>query len=298
MFEDFDFELLESPEFKEDSVREELIVPILKRLGYSASPPNQICRSLVLKHPYVYIGSKQQKINIFPDYLMRRNGKPFFVLDAKSPGEDIDQGKNVEQAYSYAIHKDVRTPLFALCNGRTFALYHVSHWPALLRFPISDIENRWKTLAAHIGSDVVRRDATFYPDFGIGLLRFGLALVENKQKVKQLFTDLDIHLVGRVDEDTYSLQSFLTFEEPSFLGEETTFLGTFDFSKALLKDFFDAVEPKESRGNVESSLKGHPFMWQRTELCVASVGLACQVTDAVLSNDNEQYLPFQVEKFF
>ena len=64
MFKDFDFSLLNANTFKEDSVREEIILPILKRLGYSALPPNQICRSLSLPHPYVYIGSTQQKIYI------------------------------------------------------------------------------------------------------------------------------------------------------------------------------------------------------------------------------------------
>ena len=44
MFEEFDFTLLDDPGFKEDSVRGELISPLLRRLGYSASPPNQITR--------------------------------------------------------------------------------------------------------------------------------------------------------------------------------------------------------------------------------------------------------------
>ncbi len=37
ILKDFDFSLFDLPEFKEDSVREEIIVPILKELGYSAS---------------------------------------------------------------------------------------------------------------------------------------------------------------------------------------------------------------------------------------------------------------------
>ncbi len=41
----FDFNLVDSPGFKEDSVREEIIHPLLKALGYAASGPNQIIRS-------------------------------------------------------------------------------------------------------------------------------------------------------------------------------------------------------------------------------------------------------------
>ena len=289
MFEDFDFGLLDTPEFKEDSVREEIILPILRRLGYSASPPNQICRSVKLQHPYVYIGSKKQNISIFPDYMIKRNDTNFFVLDAKAPSENVIQGKNVEQAYSYAIHKEVRTQLFALCNGREFALYHVSHWPALLNFFVPEIENHWRELAAHIGSEVVRRDATFLPDLGIGMLRLGLAHA-NKKKVVHLHVSLDIHLVARVDEENYSLQSYLEFDG-------TAFLGTFDFSKALLPDFLEKVEPKECRVVIEAALKGLPFIWKSAPSHFAFVGLACTVGDFVQSNEDEQYLPFVVEEF-
>src|SRR5258708_5322375 len=47
---DFDFSLLDSTDFKEDSVREEIIQPILKALGYSAGGKNRIIRSLALSH--------------------------------------------------------------------------------------------------------------------------------------------------------------------------------------------------------------------------------------------------------
>ena len=44
----------------------------------------------------------------------------------------IDTGKNVEQAYSYAMHRDVRTMFYALCNGRRFTLWHVLHYEPLI----------------------------------------------------------------------------------------------------------------------------------------------------------------------
>ena len=53
IYNDFNFALLNSSEFKEDSVREEIISPLLKQLGYSASGPNQIIRSRNLLHPFV-----------------------------------------------------------------------------------------------------------------------------------------------------------------------------------------------------------------------------------------------------
>src|ERR1035437_3420044 len=107
LLNDFDFRLLDTPEFLEDSVREELIAPFLKALGYSASPPYKIIRSKNLEHPYVYFGTVKKSITIIPDYLLEQDGQYKWILDAKAPNENIDTGKNVEQAYSYAIHRDV-----------------------------------------------------------------------------------------------------------------------------------------------------------------------------------------------
>ena len=51
----------------------------------------------------VYFGTVKKDITIIPDYLLERDGKYAWILDAKSPTENIDTGKNVEQAYSYKI---------------------------------------------------------------------------------------------------------------------------------------------------------------------------------------------------
>jgi len=122
---DFDFSELESPDFKEDSVREELVKPLLNALGYAASGRNRIRRSKALKHPFVKVGAGKREITVVPDYLLEVNGKYAWVLDAKSPDEEIKTGENVEQVYFYAIHPDIRVKLYALCNGREFIAYAI-----------------------------------------------------------------------------------------------------------------------------------------------------------------------------
>src|SRR5689334_10704831 len=83
----FDFNLLNDPDFREDSVREEIVVPLLGALGYSASPPHKIVRSRPLPHPYVYIGTAKKSVTIIPDYLLQRDGNNAWILDAKAPAE-------------------------------------------------------------------------------------------------------------------------------------------------------------------------------------------------------------------
>ncbi len=143
LFEDFDFELLSDPDFKEDSVRESLIKPLLNALGYSASGNQRIIRSKALSDPYVNIGSKRNKIRLIPDYLLEVNGEYAWVLDAKSPGEQIFSGDNVEQIYSYAIHPDVRVNFYALCNGKEFILFQIGQREAVIYFQLSEINQHW-----------------------------------------------------------------------------------------------------------------------------------------------------------
>ena len=147
---DFDFTLLESPEFKEDSVREELVVPIIKALGYAASGSNRIIRSKGLEHPFLTVGSKQKPIILIPDYLLTVDKNFNFVLDAKGPFEEIKTGKNVEQVYSYAVHPEIRVNLFVLCNGKEFILFDVRQKEALYYFHLSEIGHHWNTIANYL----------------------------------------------------------------------------------------------------------------------------------------------------
>lgn len=160
-FEDFDFEALNSRSFKEDSVREELVLPLLKQLGYKASGSARINRSRKLEHPFVVIGSKKHKIQIYPDYTLEVDGEPAFVLDAKAPGEDIHRGQNVEQAFSYAIHPDVRTSLYALCNGHELIVFHISQNAAVLSVALSEIDKKWDAIVALVGPNAFRKKSVF-----------------------------------------------------------------------------------------------------------------------------------------
>ncbi|HMI79693.1 MAG TPA: DNA methyltransferase, partial [Ferruginibacter sp.] len=146
LFGDFDFSgIYANPDFKEDSVREVIILPILKELGYIQ--PN-IVRSKILQHPFLKTGSTKRPVNLVPDYSLKVEENFAWVLDAKAPNEKISNSDNVEQVFSYAIHPEIRSVYFALCNGNEFALYRTqsSNIPVLL-FNINEIEHYWKQLS-------------------------------------------------------------------------------------------------------------------------------------------------------
>ena len=152
-YKDFDFEILNSSEFNEAAVREELINPILKKLGYKAYGYNKILYNNSLKHPFVQTGSKKRQIDIIPDYLFEIAGKYSWVLDAKAPTENITSGDNIEQAYFYAIHPDIQADIFALCNGKEFIVYSKDKKEKLLFFQLSEIDEHWEEIEKILSPD-------------------------------------------------------------------------------------------------------------------------------------------------
>jgi len=127
--------------FKEDSVREAIIAPLLTALGYNEE---HIRRSHSLSHPFLRTGSKNRKVELIPDYALYTEGRFAWVLDAKSPLEDVFDSGHISQVYSYAAHSEIRAKYFAICNGSEFVLYLQEGDEApVLDFTFSEIAHRW-----------------------------------------------------------------------------------------------------------------------------------------------------------
>lgn len=153
LFGSLDFNKIQNDkDFKEDSVREVIIAPILHQLGYSQ---DNIVRSKSLKHPFLKIGSnKKIPITLIPDYSLKVEDNYAWVLDAKSPNESVTDERNIEQVYSYATHPEIRSTYFALCNGMRFSLYRrESTNEPVLEFALNEIEHKWKDLKLFLSPD-------------------------------------------------------------------------------------------------------------------------------------------------
>ena len=127
MLKNFDFSLLESKDFKEDSVRAFIIDKILEALGFvlkNDKKPQKLemVLSKTLK-TQIQIGSNTtiQK-DLTPDYMLFVEGKAHCILDAKSPNVKIHKDSKAEkQAKSYLLAYP--SPFYALCNGKSFVLF-------------------------------------------------------------------------------------------------------------------------------------------------------------------------------
>jgi hypothetical protein len=297
LFGDFDFELLDHPEFGEDSVREELIVPLLTGLGYSASPPYRIIRSKKLEHPFVYFGTVKKEITIIPDYILERDGRYSWILDAKAPKENVDTGKNVEQAYSYAMHRDVRVPLYGLCNGRKLIVFHVLEEKPIIDVPLQDINAAWSEIVTILGCKSawpggLRPD--FLPDFGIALSKAGLAADSAGKKYSQMFIGLPIMMIARVEDSLYTMStpigSVLVDEN------EQPCMASFDFDASLYQKFLDQLDPSLAE-QVKFALSRQPYDVKFSATMAPQLTFSAELGDRTHRNQNESYRPFIVERF-
>ena len=89
MFPGIDLATLLDPDFKEDSVRELIIAPMLLKLGYLPTGTTRVTRSKSLKHPYIRVGTRNHPVTTIPDYTLFVDNKTLFVLDAKAPSQDV-----------------------------------------------------------------------------------------------------------------------------------------------------------------------------------------------------------------
>jgi hypothetical protein len=177
MFSNFDFSALESVHYKEDAVREDLISPLLKALGYQPTGKQRMQRSQSLLHPFVMIGSQKRKVYIIPDYTLFYDDQVVLVLDAKRPSESIIKSEHVEQAFSYAIHPEIRARSYALCNGHELVLYDIDRSGPVFQVKMAEIEQSWNEVLKHLSPEALLNHyhREFRPDLGIFLKNSGVS---------------------------------------------------------------------------------------------------------------------------
>lgn len=280
MLDNFDLSLLNDSEFKEDSVREEIIAPLLRKLGYSASGKNKIVRSRPLIHPFVRIGSKNQKVNIIPDYILEIDGKPIVVLDAKSPSVNLYKTENSEQAYSYAIHPEVRAKVYGLCNGREWVFWDVDKFEPILQVTteelISDIGKIEKILKPQ--NLIFPEMRNFHPDFGLRFKKLNMG-----EGVIQHFICNQINSIMKVEDELYCTTLTIDF------GDELLAI-SYDFDQQNFEKFLNCC-PVTTQTLIKSMLSRQPFIAKDFPYVYVSIkGILGELTVGIY----EEFIPIIV----
>lgn len=190
----FDYGALNNPEFKEDSVREEIIMPLMKALGYDYKGRYQIVRSRKLRHPFFMVGSNKYNISVFPDYILECDGVCVCTLEAKSP------------------------PV-------SFRLYATSSLTPVIIFQMQYLTSHFDRLNAIMGAERISlyAERSFAKDLGIHLKMLTMGISEQRFT----FMDFPIYQITLVEPDNYTVDATITLD-----GER--YCGSFDFDYAAL----------------------------------------------------------------
>lgn len=279
-FKDFDVRLFDDPEFKEDAVREEIVTPLLHRLGYSPNGPHQIVRGRQLTHPYTMIGSQRRKVSIVPDYVCIVEGHPLLILDAKRPSEALMGSDHASQAYSYAIHPDIRAIMYALCNGRQLVVWDVTQFEPVLSVDFSQFDRAWTEIARVLSPDAVRNPITrgFLPDLGMSLMKAGY-----DKGLRVVFGSVEVDMIAKVNDDWFSVTGTMTGTDFND-GRPTKYAVTFDFDVGLFENLMNLF-PSEVSLEVRRRLAWVPFRAEVSSLAVAIVAYL----EKTVRNSNEEF---------
>jgi hypothetical protein len=151
-------------QLNETDIREEIITPLLKELGYSSGTQNKIIREQPLRYPYSQLGRK--KPNKDPllrgkaDYICEIKDGPRWTIEAKSPSANISID-DIEQAYSYAIHPEIRATYFCVTNGKHFMFFQTNQDPdatPILEVTYEKLNESFATISNIVGPEALIRD--------------------------------------------------------------------------------------------------------------------------------------------
>lgn len=284
MFPYFDPWLFSDPNFKEDSVREVIIAPILSRLGYHPTGEQTVVRSKSLIQQFIYVGTRQHPVTTIPDYTLYFHGSPVLVLDAKSPTESITASAHIQQAYSYAIHPEVRVNHFALCNGRRLAIYDVVSTTPLLDIAFEEFEARWDDIEKYLKPKYLLQPAlrNFAPDFGYAVSRLGLST-----NAELLMIPARFGFVAKMSEKLFSASANV-----EFAGKDHCV--SFDFKSEQLP-LIVAGLPIELREQFLAALARAPFQ-AAADLCI-EVDLRTHLGEAI-TVEHEAFIPLVIDEVF
>lgn len=182
-------------EFSEADVREEIINPILKVLGYQKGQYSSLDRE---KHLRFFNDNKRNQKDKFIDYSATLWKESFWIIEAKRPlNKDNFSFEHFKQALIYAVHPEINAAIIVLCDGIILSVFDREEnveFP-ILSFKITDLllyidELRKILCPEHIWYFYKRKilrsiDKSFEIEFNYNRTEEFLSIINNRFKAKR-----------------------------------------------------------------------------------------------------------------
>lgn len=167
------FESLQFEKLNETDIREEVLAPLIRTLGYRSGTIHNVIREQSLRYPRVFLGRKNaQKDPLLrgkADYILEAHGKVRWVIEAKAPDVEIDVDA-IEQAWSYANHAEIRAVFFVLSNGRSLLIFQTNQGPnsgPIFSATYDELDEKLPHIMNILSPEAILRDhPSITPDLG------------------------------------------------------------------------------------------------------------------------------------
>ncbi len=174
------------------------------------------------------------------------------VIEAKGPKESIFNSCHVEQAYSYAIHPEIRVHFYALCNGRELIVYSINQWDPVLRVSLQEIDKNWHLVEKALLPRFLLNPElkNFMPDYGLAMLKMGV-----KPGIPQIIAcPHHIQSVMKAEDDLY------VFNTTTKVGD-VEYLVTLDMLASHYNELLSLL-PTHVANSISTAMKRAPFQMQ------------------------------------
>ncbi|MEH2513469.1 hypothetical protein V1291_004823 [Nitrobacteraceae bacterium AZCC 1564] len=161
-----------TPDFdsmNETDVREIIVRPFLKRLGYEHGSQANIRTEVTLKYDKAFLGRKNPKKDPAlvgrADYICEAISYGRWAVEVKAPNVQLNQD-DVEQAHTYSAHPEISAAFFVLTNGREFRLYATGQLEKpILQWRFEETDKNLMVLTNILSYEAIRkRSETSRPD--------------------------------------------------------------------------------------------------------------------------------------
>ena len=136
----------------ESSVEQFFVSRCLKDLGYT---DREIKPKTSLKEIAVARGTRREPFK--PDYVIVYRRKPRWLIDAKSPTEDVDKWSYQGAGYALGLNQEYSAEnpcdFYAITNGLAFKVYKWDESPPILSLTFSDFEDDNRSEERRVGKE-------------------------------------------------------------------------------------------------------------------------------------------------
>lgn len=210
---------LDVSDFSEADVREEIINPILRILGYKKGQYSSLDRE---KHLRFFNDNKRSLKNKFIDYTATLWKESFWIVEAKKPlFKDDFSFEHFVQALIYAVHPEINAAVIVLCDGVILSVFDREEdvESPILSFKIKDIllhidELRKILSPEHIWYFYKRKilrsiDKSFEIEFNCNRTEEFLSIINNRFKAKREHIWQNLRNLGLSDKESLEFTTWL-----------------------------------------------------------------------------------------